>query len=152
MMTVERAIGAILAGDAGVLAVASDRIYNGEIPAGTEGPAVEIGISGELRPVDTLEGGCALTQCTIYTFSAAKGQPGTDNDLASDLDYAVIAALNDEIHGEIADGSPPEMLFVQLIENVRAHRYSYNETARMYGYVSEFRVWFLDPRKLGDDD
>lgn len=144
-MDIEDAIYEILKADAGVIAVVSGRIFGGVIRETLKTfPVVMYKSDGGRKPIRTLQGGCSLVSQRIRVFSAAPGL-----SVASDVDYAVHAAL-DEFRGTVGNGaSPEETIEVQSIySQPLSHDHEYVDKTELHQFVSDFDCHFIDPRRI----
>lgn len=131
MAEVEEAVYAILTGDAGVAALAGDRVYPQEIPQDVALPAVAYARVSTRRA--RRHGGAGVgrrlararvqVNCEAGTYGAAKGLAAA---VVGALDGVMVTVAGVEVQGSWIENEGDE----------------YGETGKVYGVRHDFMLWF----------
>lgn len=152
-MLLEDAVYIILRDDAGVGAVAGNRLKGGVLPQTVEAYPFMVYRGSGREPVRTLEGGVALVSMRFAIYSVAE----TYRDAALCRD-AVLAAL-DEYSGTVTnDESPAESIQIQAIfsQGTDYRRDDQGTQGKpglnLHEFLTEFEAHYLDPDRITDPD
>lgn len=145
-MLIEEALYSLLAADAGVVAIAEDRIVPGFLEQSTQDPAIafrllsrdneELTLDWDERAHDQL----SFSRFRFFSVTKGRGQYST----AKRLDDALRLALHG-FAGDVTDGSPPETLTIHGIFSENSFD-AYDDETETNQVIRDFGVWASEVR------